>query len=117
MIKINWKNLECQLDSEEVATIEEAKEFINDCLLVDPIVIDSVKIIDGDNEYSLKLAEDITVNNGPVDVMWLDHDGKSDRETLTHSADALRFVKEFLFGQPVIFNSIKIGEQSLSLTM
>ena len=115
MIKITWQNWNNESDSEEVANLEEAKAFVNDCLINDPIIIASVKIIDETKEYTFSVADGIQLVS--TTVTWIDHNNKANEEILENSTDALRFVKEDLLGQPVVFKSIKIGEQSLKLVM
>lgn len=116
MIYVTWIAGDCMSHSADFDALDGAKAFVYDYLLSEPVAIDSVIITRGTKKHYPYVTAS---KNRLVDsvVTWIDWNGVSDKETLKNPRDALRFVKEYLLSQPVIFNSIKIGEQGLKLTI
>lgn len=116
MINVTWINWNCEFDCAMFNTLDEAKRFIYEYILSQPVVINSVQITDSTNVYTPKVTIDDTQLFSNI-VSWIGHNCKTDMEILKTPADSLRFVNEYLLGEPIVFDSLKIGDQSFKLVI
>ncbi|MCM0758496.1 hypothetical protein M7775_07920 [Sporomusa sphaeroides DSM 2875] len=115
MINVRFINWDGQSDSAEVATMDEAKRFISEYIITQPIVMDSVRVTDGTNQYTVKVTPDATCDN-TTKVTWRDCTGKINEQVLRNPADTLRFIQENILCEPVVLDSVRIVKQSFKLS-
>ncbi|WP_371375104.1 hypothetical protein [Sporomusa aerivorans] len=109
MIKLIWLDWDNNKDGAEFATMEETKQFISEYLATQPLVMDSIKIIDGANVQTIDFISNNKTNyNGKTILTWLNKDVESDMAIFDSYSDTIDFIKEYIWTEPVVYNSIKL---------
>lgn len=116
MVIVNWLDENCLRHAVEYHTLTEARVFVNKVLLKQPIVINSLRLTRGFKTYTPTITTDKVQLTSNI-VYWKEDDCKINQEILKNPKDSLQFIKEYVLDQPVIFNSIRIGDQSLKLVI
>ncbi|WP_371375108.1 hypothetical protein [Sporomusa aerivorans] len=112
MIIVKWKDHELKDDSAEFGSMRKAQKFITEYICTQPIILNSIRVVDDGTEYyfKYKFDESQLSKKKQILLLWQDHEGKDNSAPFKTMEQAYEFVYKILLSKPVIWNSIRIIE-------
>lgn len=112
MILIKWKDHKSKDDSAEFASMRKAQKFISEYICTQPVILNSIRVVDNGTEYYFKYKFDKSplLIKKQVLLLWQDCEGNNESVPFKTLGQANEFVEKYLLNKPVIWSSIRIIE-------